>query len=110
MIIWSGIGGILSGVLIVACLVLTQLSVNTAKGDDHYYQDRGWPKFVALCLAAPVTLALGLYMNRTSERVPVGPESYETVSRTGGGHSLFFIPIQYLCIPLIVIGIITLAK
>lgn len=42
MIIWSG-WGILVAVIGFACMLLTQLAVDSAMQDDHYYRTNGWP-------------------------------------------------------------------
>lgn len=88
MIIWSG-WGIVIGLIGVACLVATNFAVNAAMGDDHYYQANGWPKLLALWLAALVSAPLGWAMNREGAR-----------------HSLFFIPVQYWWIVYLLLGIV----
>lgn len=90
MIIWTG-WGILVGLIGVACLALTQLAVDAAMHDDQFYQTHGWPKLLALWIAAAVNAPIGWAMNRK-----------------GGQHSLFFIPTQYWWSVFLLLGVLFL--
>jgi hypothetical protein len=106
MIIWSG-WGILVGIAGVACLVVTELFVNTAMHNDQFYQTHGWPKMLGLWIAAAVSWPIGRAMNQGDQRWLVDPETGErVVVRTGGGHSLFFIPVRYWWIVFAVLGVV----
>lgn len=106
MIIWSG-WGIVVGLVGVACLVVTQLAVNAGMQSDQYYQNHRWPRLVALWVAAAVIWPIGRAMNRASERHLIDPETGQpVVVRSGGGHSLFFVPVQYWWVVFLVLGVI----
>lgn len=52
--------------------------------------------FVGSLLSAAAVWPLGRWMNRTESRHLVDPETGQHVElQTGGGHTLFFIPMQY---------------
>ncbi len=85
MIIWTR-WGILIGLLGLACLALTQLTVNAAMQDDQFYRSHGWPKLLGLWIAAGLSWPIGRAMNRGHERQLLDPESGEpVVVRSGGG-------------------------
>lgn len=105
MIIWTGLGFVI-GLLGFICLLLTQICVNTAMKDDQFYQTHGWPKLLGFCLAATLSFPLGRAMNRGTERVLIDPDTDESfVVRFGGGHSLFFVPVQYWWIVFLGFGV-----
>jgi hypothetical protein len=106
MVIWTG-WGILIGVVGFACLILTQLGVNAAMHDDQFYQSHGWPKLVGLWIAAAVSWPIGRAMNRGEERQLLDPESGQpVVVRSGGGHALFFVPVQYWWVIYLILGVV----
>ena len=49
MLIWSR-GGILAPIMAAFSLILTEYLVNISFS-QNYYQDHGWPKFIALSIA-----------------------------------------------------------
>ena len=109
MIIWSGWGFVVA-VIGIGCLLLTELGVEAAMKDDQYYQNNGWPKLVALLIAAVIVWPLGRALNRPRP----GRELIDTntgervVLPSGGGHSLFFIPVEYWAPLLVVLGVVLL--
>jgi hypothetical protein len=118
VIIWSG-WGILIGFAACACLLLVQLGVDAAMQDDHYYQGHGWPKLLALLLAAVVTWPIGRLMNQggrwrrgtaddqeSNPTDPFGIKQQQVVEQTGTRHSLFFIPVQYWWIIFLALGVV----
>ncbi|MCI0459403.1 MAG: hypothetical protein L0Z62_20830 [Gemmataceae bacterium] len=109
MIIWSG-WGFLVAVIGLACLVATQLGVNAAMQDDQYYQTNGWPKLVGLFLVAALLWPVGRTLNRQrQERELVDPATGErVVLHSGGGHTFFFIPVEYWAPICLVLGVIFL--
>lgn len=105
MVIWSR-WGILVILLAVACFIATQVVTDSLSQDPQYYKSHGWPKAVAAWIAAVILWPLGRYMNRTQERQLIDPQSGQVVTlRTGGGHALFFIPMEYWGIILAVVGV-----
>jgi hypothetical protein len=63
MLFWRG-WGILMLVLGVACLVITELGVNAAMQDAKYYEIHGWPKLLALWLAAAASWPLARLLRK----------------------------------------------
>jgi hypothetical protein len=109
MIIWSG-WGFLAAVIGFGCVLLSEFGVEAAMNDDQYYQNNGWPKLVALLVAAVIVWPIGRTLNRPRpEREITLPNTGErVVVQSGGGHSLFFIPMQYWAPLFVVLGIVGL--
>jgi hypothetical protein len=109
MIIWSG-WGFLVAVIGIGCFFVTQLVVNSAMQNDQYYQANGWPKLVAFVVAAIIIWPIGRAFNRKRpERELVDANTGErVVLSSGGGHSLFFIPMEYWAAIFLVLGVIFL--
>jgi hypothetical protein len=106
MIVWSG-WGIVFGLLGFACLALTQAGVNAAMQDWRFYQNHGWPKLLGFWIAAGVSWPLGRAMNRSTEHQLIDPQSGQpVVVRSGGGHSLFFVPVQNWWVVFLLLGVI----
>jgi hypothetical protein len=109
MIIWNG-WGFLVVVIGFACLLVTQLAVNSAMQDDEYYQTTGWPKLVAFVVAAIIIWPIGRALNRKrQERELVDVNTGErVVLSSGGGNSLFFVPMEYWAAIFLVLGVVFL--
>jgi hypothetical protein len=106
LIIWSG-WGFLAGVVGVACLIVTQVAVDAATHDEQFYSSHHWVQGLGFWLAAGVVLPLGRALNRRTERELVDPQTGRwVVLRSGGGHSLFFVPVQYWWVIYLVLGVI----
>lgn len=104
MIIWSGFGFVVV-IVAIACMGLTGFAVNAIMGDNHFDQTHGWPKLLGMVLAAAIIWPLGRAMNRGTERQLVDPDTGKPVMiRSGGGHSLFFIPVQYWSFIFLILG------
>lgn len=105
MIIWSG-WGFLVAVIGFGCLFVTQRIVNSAMQDDRYYQTNGWPKLLALVVAALIIWPVGRAFNRKRlAKEPVNANTDERpVLTSGGGHSFFFIPMEYWAAIFLVLG------
>ena len=93
MIIFSGLGFL---VLLIGfgSAFLTEFCVERQFGDEQYYQEHGWPKFMAFMIAAILVHALGWFLNVKGARQLVDPETQEVVILKRG-HSFFFIPMHY---------------
>ncbi|MHB1425365.1 MAG: hypothetical protein ACYC3I_19515 [Gemmataceae bacterium] len=90
-------------------MLLMNVAVNAVMQDDGYYQTHGWPKLLGLWIAAAVTWPLGRLMNRHEEKQLLDPETGDTVIvRSGGGHSLFFIPVEYWAVIFLILGVMFL--
>jgi hypothetical protein len=106
MLHWSGLGIALI-LVVVACFIVTQLVVNAATGDPQYYQTHGWPKLAACWVSAAVSWPLGRYLNRGTFHITRNPETgRKEFIHVPGKHSVFFIPVQYCWIPLVVLGVV----
>lgn len=105
MIIWKGWGILLIAIGVVF-LLLTEVVVEAAIGNDAYFQEATWPMFLALVLSAAVIWPLGRWLNRPSGRVLVDRETGEEVMVGGGDHSFFFIKLQYWAPILVVMGLL----
>jgi hypothetical protein len=105
-VIWSG-RGIVAGLAGFACLFLTQVAVNAGMHDERFYASHGWPKLLSLWVAAAVVWPLGRALNRRTEQRLLDPESGRWVLvRSGGGRSLFFVPVQYWGVIFLILGAI----
>lgn len=70
------------------------------------HRAKGFGFKLGLLAAAGVLWPLGRWMNQTETRTLIDPQSGQTVElSTGGGHTLFFIPLQYWSIIWAVIGV-----
>src|SRR5262245_2635438 len=108
-IIWSG-WGIVAGFVGVASLILTQVVVNAATHDERFYAVHGWPKLLSLWVAAAVIWLVGRSLNRRTERRLLDPESGRWVRvQSGGGHSLFLVPIHYWWVVYLILGVVCAA-
>lgn len=107
MIIWSGVG-FLAGVLALCCCFAMEAGLEMYHANDLYYQQHGWPKFVALLIAAAMVWPLGRLLNRKEpDRTYVDQETGETVTvKSYAPHTFFFIPMEYWAPILVVIGVI----
>jgi hypothetical protein len=109
MIIWTGWGFIVA-VIAIGCLVIAAVVVNAAMADDQYYQNNGWPKLVALFAAAAIAWPVGRALNRKGpERELIDTATGErVVFQSGGGHTFFFIPVEYWSAIFVVLGVVFL--
>jgi hypothetical protein len=111
MIVWSG-WGILVAVVAVVSFLVTGFVINAAMQNDQYYETHGWPKLVAFAfaVAALIVWPLGRAFNRPRpDRGLLDPRTGEPAVMTpGGGHTLFFIPMEYWAPILLVLGVVFL--
>ncbi len=106
MIIWSGWGGLVA-LITFLCALTTEWLVEMQTKDRDYFQREGWPFMVAMLVAAIIVWPLSKYLNRKNEpRELIDPQSGERVIvESGGGNSLFFIPMEYWSYILALIGV-----
>jgi hypothetical protein len=102
MIIWSGKGYYVA-LIAIGFQVLAIMACRTLFGDPAIYKSSGWPKAVALILAAAVVWPLARSLqgrtaygldSATGERVAYTPRD-----------SFFFIPMRYWSIILSLLGL-----
>jgi hypothetical protein len=110
-IVWRG-GGCLVAVILLVCLFLTQFVVNLALQDPRFYTTHGWPKLVALWVAAVLVWLYNKKMFTPEElniptltRMEGQPKEKEFLAAQ---HSLFFINVKYWPPLLFVLGIVLL--
>jgi hypothetical protein len=102
MIVWRG-WGILVVVLSFAPLLLVQVLGDAVLGQGYFGAHR-WPKFVALVLAALLVWTFARILDSRPGRVVVDPETGERITLGGGDH-LFFVPVRYWAVLLLLAGI-----
>jgi hypothetical protein len=107
MIIWSGLG-FLVPIVAFGCFVLTELVVESALGDDTYYQEHTWPMALAFGIAALGVAVLGKELKDEESRILVDEKTGERVAVNGTRHSFFFVPTRYWAPILLVIGLLVL--
>lgn len=85
-----------------------ELIVEAIIHEDKYYQNHGWPIFLAFVIAAAILWPLGRYLNRKQEdRVLVDQKTGQpVVVESGGGHSFFFIPVEFWAPIMVLIGLV----
>lgn len=108
MIVWTR-WGILTLLILILCCGVTAEMIDVIMQDSQYYSQHGWPKLLGLWLSAAIIYPLGRTLNRTQERMLLDPETGETVPLlTGGGHELFFVPMEYWAHIFLVLGVVVL--
>lgn len=110
MIISSGYGYFVA-VVIVICIMLTQLLTDGITRDHHYYQKHGWPKLLGFWIAAVIVWPLGRSLNCEKQKDYYDPWNWvESIMSFGNDkpvrHTFFFIPMQYWAFIFVVLGII----
>ena len=95
LVVWRGFGWLVP-VVVIAALILSQLSVDAVYGDG-FYTANAWPKQAAFVLAAVLIGLLGFFLNYTKRQILIDEESGEELGKAPA-HSLFFIPIEYWAI------------
>jgi len=107
VIIWTRFGFLVL-VIAFAAFLSTEWIVEAVNADQSYYQNNGWPKIVASVVGGALVSLLGFYLNKKkNERELVDPKTGEQMLlTTGGGHTFFFIPMQYWGPIIVVFGIV----
>jgi hypothetical protein len=110
MIVWSGVGFLVAVFGYIWCVVM-EFAVEAWFQNDLYYQRNGWPKLLALSIAACMVWPLGRMLNRRPE------DSFIVDSATGelkpipyyAPHTFFFIPMEHWAPILVFLGIVMAA-
>ncbi len=97
MIIWKGLG-ILVFIITLVVAVIMQLVLGT-----EYYQTESWPIPLAIALSAIIVGLLGLNLNNKPGRILLDAKTNEQIE-VKKIHSLFWIPMQYWGIILLLIS------
>lgn len=110
-VVWRG-AGILVGIIVFACLLLTNLVVDAAMHDSRFYTTHGWPKLLALWTAAAL---VWVFNNKTLTKEELNTLTLTKMEGQKPGkefmaaqHSLFFINLKYWPPLLFVLGVIFL--
>ncbi len=101
MIVWKGLGILVLIITIVMAIVM-QLVVDQVWGVGTY-KTATWPIPVAIALSGIIVGGLGYILNNKPGRVLVDPETNESIEFKKE-HSLFWIPMQYWGILLVLIS------
>ena len=105
MVIFSG-WGILAFGLAAVIPAVTTIGFSAAMGDPQYYKTHGWPTAVGLWITAVVVWFLGRWLNRVEMREVRDRKTGEVkVVPSGGGHTFFFVPMQYAAVLWFGVGI-----
>lgn len=104
MIIWKG-WGVLVAVFAIAAMVIGQYLQG---GDNTEMMSTSqifiWRSVPLLLAAIPVWI-IGKKLNTKTEKTLIDPDTGENVSlQSGGGHELFFIPMEYWAPILVVLA------
>ena len=94
MIIWTG-RGYLVAVIVFLLSLGTEWGVESALGDDTYYQRHAWPLALALFTSGVISWLLGNQFNSEKGRVVIDKETGQEMVIDGPDHTLFFIKMQY---------------
>jgi len=106
MSIWRGKGFVIA-VIAFGCLVLTELLTRSAFTESNYYQTHGWPKVVALWVAAGVVYALRSWFGVGQERTLLDKATGQEIKVSQEGQ-LFFVSARYWPAILFVVGMLFL--
>ncbi len=103
MIIWSGWGLIVLGIVVAIFLVMNSifgsiLGLNT-------FADSKWMDSISLLISAVLCWYTGKHINKPSGRIFVDKVTGEEFREGGGRHRLFFIKVEYWAIILVLVGI-----
>jgi len=91
-IIWRGLG-FLVVVIPMACLVFTQLILDTVFGKT-FYTTHQWTKAFGVALAGAALFALAYKLAKKPARIVIDKESGKEIKLVKK-HDLFYIPMQY---------------
>jgi len=101
MIIFSGLG-FLVPIIGFGTLILVQYFAGQITGNEEYYQKNEWVRVLGIVLAALLIYILDQLLHRKVKRLSDAEDVEEILkSKT---HSLFFIPLKWWPLIIIVLG------
>lgn len=103
MIIWSGLGFLVL-VFVFAASFLRNLLVDWQFGEG-YYRQHLWAFGFALALGGAVSFAVGRLLKNRNDREVIDVKTGERMTINLPQHSIFFIPMHWAGIVLILLGI-----
>lgn len=98
MVVWQG-WGILTVIITALILVATQ-----AVAGAQYYSAHPWVQFLGLLASGALVGVVGYILNSKPGRTLIDPNTNQAVVLKSS-HTLFWIPMQYWSIILVVIGV-----
>jgi hypothetical protein len=107
MLIWQGFG--ILGPLICLIVVIAVQALFGATLGDQYTTTHAWTTAVALLLAAVASWFAGVRLNSAPGRELIDPATQERVILRKR-HTLFWIPMQYIAVVMVVLAVVTLFK
>ncbi len=97
MVIWSGLGWVPVVLLIAIGVGLTAIT------GPEVFDESAWPVVLAFIITALLTFGLGWWLRQRAASL-VDPQTGRKV-RQKHGHTLFFIPMEYASVGLLILGI-----
>ncbi|MGD0743936.1 MAG: hypothetical protein ABSA45_02165 [Verrucomicrobiota bacterium] len=107
MIIWQG-RGFLVAVIIFGCSLVANLICN-AKIGPGYYDHHKWPFAVSLLCSSAICWFLGDYLRKRSDRIVIDKQTGKEFVLNQSRHTLFFIPMRWWGLILLVGAMILFA-
>jgi hypothetical protein len=104
MIIWSGFG-FLVGVFGLLALVLTEYVSELLAGNESYYQENSWLRFVGMAFAALLTFILYQTIALVHRRGDTTSDHSDHSYILAREHSFFFISIRWWPVIFLVLGV-----
>lgn len=106
-LIWQGLG-FLGALIPILVLLAGQIGLDALLGDG-YYTAHTWAASLCLTISAALVWLLGSKLNNKPPRELIDPKTQQVVllKKT---HALFWIPLQYFSIALLIIAILMLFK
>ncbi len=104
MVIWTGFGFVIA-VIVIGCVIATELITGTIAGNDSFYEANTWLLFFSFIVAAGITYALSKTIMAPKHRKLTDDETGEEVNFITNKHSLFFVPIKWWVHIFIVLGL-----
>jgi hypothetical protein len=95
--------GLVVVLVAIAGLVVGQILVDLLFGPG-YYTSHEWPKLLACLIAGAFVWKVGVRLNSTPGRVVIDKETGQELTLRQH-HSLFFVPMQYWAIPIVLFGL-----
>ena len=104
---WTG-KGYLIFVIVFGCSLVGNLMADAEYG-PNYYDHHLWPLAVSLLVSAAFCWRLGDYLRRRSDRVVIDKETGREFIINQSRHTLFWIPMHWWGVILMVIALILFA-
>ena len=108
MIIWNGMGFMVV-VLGVLGMFLVDLGAATITGVDNNFAEHPGRLFIGFLVAALLVFLFSLFLSNRETRTVIDKESGQEFE-LGRNDSLFFIPVKWWPILLIILGVVNLLK